>query len=171
MGVDIYLNSVWEPWFAEFEAKDKGEEILGHITSSDEATRAINELFEVYRSSGGYFRNAYNGTDVMVAMGLSWDTVSPLLDAEQRLPIERARELLAMILARPIEREQFARHLASYGNGPVQRFMDEAIGRPPPVAWKFDLDEMLTFVCERRAQLIAILRKSIALDEPLLCQL
>jgi hypothetical protein len=169
MGADIYLESVWKPWFAEFEAKEKSKEIVGHITNSDELNRSFSALYDAHRSSGGYFRNAYNGGDVMAAMGLSWDAVGEMLDSEQRLPIERARELLAMILARPIERERFGRHLKSYGNGPAGQMMDHVLGRPPPSEWTFDLDEMFAFVSKRREELLAILHKSITLNEPLQC--
>ena len=90
MGADIYLNSVWEPFFAEYERR------------TERRRREPSETYEAFRSSGGYFRNAYNSSDIMWAMGLSWRHVQTMLDAEHRLPIERARDLLALIETRPL---------------------------------------------------------------------
>jgi hypothetical protein len=162
MGVDIYLPSVWEPFFEKFEGS-----AAHHIARShDDPASAI---YDAYRESGGYFRNAYNGTDVMAALGSSWNAVYAMCDAEQRLPVERARELVAMIEARPFTRELYAHHLLHHGYGPIQEMMNnivaEATGEvtPPP-----DVDLFFPYVAAKREQLLAILRKSIALNEPLL---
>jgi hypothetical protein len=129
-------------------------------------------------ASGGYFRNGYNAGDVMWAMGLSWpDTVMPMLDADDRLPIERARELLAMIEARPLTREVIGRHyLENMTNGreqhpttgPIAWIVDgaEAANKLPP-----DFDRICQFLQQKREDLLAILRKSIEMNEPLVCSL
>jgi hypothetical protein len=162
MGVDIYLNSIFEPWFEAFKGSEAERKVQAEVRES-----GPDAYFDAYRSSGGYFRNAYNGSDVMAACGSSWDTVYKMCDAEHRLPVDRARELVAMIEARPLTREGYTRHLAHYGPGPFQEMIDDAVGRPPPSLGDFDLDACFAFVCERRSQLIAILNKSIALNEPL----
>jgi hypothetical protein len=167
MGVDITLSSIFEPFFKNLEgsiAERRMKSDMQRAMAAGNIWKATQLPFDLYRSSGGYFRNAYNSSDVMAAIGLSWEIVFSMLDAEQRLPVERARELLAMIEARPLIRKEYARHLKSYGNGPL----DEAIGKPSPLP---DLDEAFAFVSERREQLLAILRKSIDLNEPLTCSL
>lgn len=92
MGVDIYLKSIFDP-FIKQRRHAMDEDLV-----KEDFNHAIELMYETYRSSGGYFRNGYNDGDVMWAMGLSWvDTVHPMLDVERCLPIERARELIAMI--------------------------------------------------------------------------
>jgi hypothetical protein len=155
MGVDITLNSVWKPFWENFE---DSEDYWRAIKRGPDAT------FEAFRASGGYFRNGYNSSDVMAAIGLSWEMVREMLDARRRLPVERARELIDRIEARPLIRKQYARHLKSYGDGPISKLVDEAIGKPSPLP---DIDTAFAFVSKRREQLLAILRKSIELNEPL----
>jgi hypothetical protein len=154
MGVDIYLNSIWEPFFENFKGSDLERRAR---------ERGIDGFFDEYRSSGGYFRNGFNSGDVMAAIGLSWGMVFSMLDAERRLPVERARELIGIIEERPLTRKEYARQLESYDN-PVQKMMDEAVGKPSPLP---DIDAAFAFVSERREQLLIILRKSIKLNEPL----
>ena len=90
MGVDLYLNSVWEPWWA-----DNMERVLNEPdveTTSDAASNAAaaSKMFDEMRASGAYFRNGYNSGDVMWAMGLSWPhSVGCMLDL-RGLPARRA---------------------------------------------------------------------------------
>ena len=115
MGVDLYLNSVWEPWWA-----DNMERVLNEPdveTTSDAASNAAaaSKMFDEMRASGAYFRNGYNSGDVMWAMGLSWPhSVGCMLDSEGYLPVKRARELLAMIEARPLTEERLTQHYFSH---------------------------------------------------------
>src|SRR5262249_12584895 len=108
MGVDIYLMSVWEQW----EQANPGWNRWGDepFATADELKSAVEAVFDKASSSGGYFRNGYNAGDVMWAMGLSWDYVHEMFDAERRLPIDRARELISIIEARPLTRECVAKH-------------------------------------------------------------
>jgi hypothetical protein len=187
MGADIYLESVWDPWFAAFEATEKAraKALAADWKTADDIRRAVDRLYDAYRSSGGYFRNGYNSGDVMWAMGLSWtETVRPMLDAKERLPVGRARELVAMMEARPLTREGVARHIFAHMTDGVephpvtgrlfQKMQDEAdktMGLPPQPALPPDFDHLFAFLSKRREDLLAILRKSIALDEPLLCSI
>jgi hypothetical protein len=171
MGVDIYLNSIWNPWVDTHQ-----QDLLDHHGSDAETVedfihdlhRISEEFFEKARSSGGYFRNGYNSGDVMWAMGLSWrDDVGKMLDSEGRLPIDHARDLIAKIEARPLTRERVAQHIFEHlSDGSVTyRTGFTEYGAPP------DLDEMSGFLCKRRDELLVILRKSIELGEPLVCSL
>jgi hypothetical protein len=88
-----------------------------------------------------------------------------MCDAEHRLPVERARELIGMLEARPLTRARYASHLSwGHGNGPMQKMLDKMVGEPTPLP---DIDEAFAFVSKKRTQLLAILRKSIELNEPL----
>jgi hypothetical protein len=134
------------------------------------------------------FRNSYNDSDVMWAMGLSWrDTVRPILDADGRLPVQRARELLALIEEHPLTdpwlTEHYVQRVGTGGNEPptaelvavsdweVPEGMRTQLRLPPGLRLGPPIDVWAEFLQKRRDELIAILRKSIELDEPLVCSL
>jgi hypothetical protein len=173
MGVDLYLNSVWEPWCA-----DNMERVLNEPdveTTSDAASNAAaaSKMFDEMRASGAYFRNGYNSGDVMWAMGLSWPhTVGGMLDSEGYLPVKRARELLAMIEARPLTKERLTQHYFDH--------ITQGVEQHPITGWLFrrlrglptlppNFETFAAFLRQRRTELIALLEKSVALNEPLLC--
>jgi hypothetical protein len=181
MGADIYLKSVMEPFYENHEAPP--------VASATDAENAFDWL----RSSGGYFRNGYNAGDIMSAMGLSWpDTVIPMLDSvaiadgvtERQLPIERARELLAMIEDRPLTKERLTAHYFENMcngveqhplTGPLMKLANEAraeaTGEDSAKLAPPDFDYLAAFLRKRREALLVILRKSIDLGEPLVCSL
>jgi hypothetical protein len=136
---------------------------------------------DLYASSGAYFGNGYNAGDIMWALGLSWwGTVGDMLDESHHLPVDKARELLAMIEARPLTKESVGKHLLANMTGgreehplggPVARLMVEAgvmseQALPPP-----DFDRLMSHLTKKREELLTILRKSIDLNEPLSCSL
>ena len=62
----------------------------------------------------GYFRC---GDDLLSAMGLSWsNTVAPMLDEKEFLPVSRAAELLALIESHPLTNERLASGLNANAN-------------------------------------------------------
>jgi hypothetical protein len=166
MGADLYLESLWKPFMEQYEKRERP-----HIDDSDDADAVIAAaecMFDDFRSSGGYFRNGYNCGDVMFAMGLSWhDTVRPLLDDSGHLPIDQAHKLLAIVEERPLTRERLSRHYLEHMCNGVEPdsfgwLREEAWGPP-------DFENLAQFLRQRHEQLVAILRKSIELNEPLLC--
>jgi hypothetical protein len=174
MGVDIQLDSIFLPWLNRYKFKPRP------TTTVDELVAYADEIYLDYESSGGYFRNAYNESDVMWAMGLSWDDVFPLLDADRKLPITAARDLLAKIEARPLTRERCSAHIYAnmtsgerthQGHSSVQQFLDEmkakATGCELAEAEPPDIEEFMPYWNRKRDTLIALLRRSIELDEPL----
>jgi hypothetical protein len=179
MGVDLYLNSVWRPWF------DAHQQILFEqhrrlpLETVDDLDRLNTAIYDSFRASGGYFRNAYNDSDVMWAMGLSWrNDVGKMLDADHQLPTDRARELIAKIEAHPLTRERIARHIFAHMTsgsnehpvmGCITNAIDEACDAGPRMTP--ELDELSAIPSKRREQLLAILRKSVELAEPLVCDL
>jgi hypothetical protein len=166
MGVDIFLNSIWEPFEAKYEPK---------IDSSD-PEESMNCAYDDMRASGGYFRNGYNCGDIMWAMGLSWSDVRLMLDSKFFLPIARASELLDMVEAHPLTREKVEAHVSEHimtndtKGRDMQQMLQDMIGKTqkkePP-----DLDYLFAFLNTRRDQLLEILRKSIELNEPLECSI
>ena len=138
---------------------------------------------------GKHFRNSYNDSDVMWAMGLSWwGTVGLMLDPNGRLPVQRARELLALIEERPLTEERLTEHCmrnmcAGGGEPPTtdpfeilavsSRELPEGTGLCFPAGIRLGplYDVWTRFLRRRREDLIAILRKSIERDEPLDCSL
>jgi hypothetical protein len=160
MGMDIYLRSIHEPFVANLKGK-------GWRTTD------LQALFDKLRESGGYFRNGYNVGDVMWAMGMSWDDIFPLLDRGCRLSIYHARELIGMIEARPLTKESIATHyLKNMTNGVNEhpktgatfRRIENVVEPPTP-----DFENVVHILQLRREELLVILRKSIELNEPLLC--
>jgi hypothetical protein len=175
MGADLYLSSVYDPFAEKFWNGPEAKRRVGLDPMSD-----IERIFNALESSGGYFRDAYNDFDVMWAMGLSWcDTVSSMLDDDTiHLPIERAKELVALIESRPLTKEVLTRHylenIAGGSNHPLQ----EPVGRiareaglkatqleTPP------FEEISRALIRKRQALLDLLNKSIKLNEPLVCDI
>jgi hypothetical protein len=141
MGADLYLESVWNPFIDRYAAESRDDN-----PRLLDPTKLAMRIYDDYRSSGGYFRNGYNCGDVMLAMGYTWDMVSSMLDADHYLPVESARKLVAMIEERPLTKERLSQLSQVF-------------------------DDWASFLQKRRDELLVILRKSIALNEPLLCSL
>jgi hypothetical protein len=181
MGVDIYLQSILKPF------EEKLSQVQPPLPSAFESFEAfVSDHFDKMRASGGYFRNGYNAGDVMWAMGLSWDgTVKPMLNDERDLPIPRARDLIEMIEARPLTRERVAAHIFEHMTdginehpitGPLERVMEKVMADEhdedsPPKLSPPDVDHLFGFLDKRRNELLAILRRSTELNEPLFCDL
>jgi hypothetical protein len=176
MGVDICLQSVWKPFEETWRPQP--------LPPGADPEAFMNRCYDEMRASGGYFRNGYNSGDCMWGMGYSWDTVGSMFDEHRYLPIARARELLEMIEARPLTRERVAAHIFEHmmdgvephpSTGHLVQAMHEvaaeATGQTPPPLAPAGLDHLHSFLNKRRDQLIAILRKSIELNEPLHCSL
>ena len=165
MGVDIFLNSLWQP----FEAKYKEPKL-----DERDPEASMNRIYDEMRASDGYFRNGYNSGDVMWAMGLSWANVRLMLDSDFFLPVASARELIDTIEAHPLTRERVAAHISEHMAGGVdqpgniQQMLEDMIGRPRSLEVP-DTDRLFAFLNARRDQLLTILRKSVDLNEPLHC--
>jgi hypothetical protein len=176
MGADLYLNSVWKPWWANNNERVLNTPKIDATSDASSISAAATKMYDEMRASGGYFRNGYNSGDVMWAMGLSWPfTVGEMLDSEGYLPVERARELLAMIEARPLTKEKLTHHYFDHMTNeqhPITGWIARSLGQgnnivlPAPLP---DFDCLAALLQQRRTELIALLKKSIALNEPLLC--
>ena len=95
MGADIYLQSFYEQIKAAAERAVAGLE--------DDPMAAIGATYEAMAETGGYFRDPYNQTGLVTAIGMDWwRDVGPMLNTESKLPVEGAHHLLVEIKTRPI---------------------------------------------------------------------
>ena len=120
MGAEIFLHSAWDaycerlPSFKERGRVDpttKADLHLGrdlwHLASVADSIAAAEQRMV----GDGYFRC---GDDLLWEIGLSWsNTVAPLLDEKEFLPVSRAAELLALIESRPLPNERLASGLTT----------------------------------------------------------
>jgi len=147
MGAEIFLHSAWDAYCERLPLlKEQGR--VDPITQADpiHLGRGVWHLASVADSiamdeermvGNGYFRCA---DDLLWAMGLSWsNTVAPMLDEKEFLPVSRAAELLALVESHPLTNERLASGLAINAN---------ALRR-------------------QRELLLSLLRRSIELREPL----
>ncbi len=124
-------------------------------------------FYDEVRENGGYYRSSYGVDDVMWAMGLSWpETVGAMLDGNDFLPVERARELIAMIEARPLTKETLRHHYRENMRPAVAEFLAIGVQIDQP-----SFVETCRFLRQNRAELLAILKKSTELNEPLFCSI
>jgi hypothetical protein len=148
MGAEIFLHSAWDAYCERLPLlKEQGR--VDPITQADpiHLGRGVWHLASVADSiamdeermvGNGYFRCA---DDLLWAMGLSWsNTVGPMLDEKEFLPVSRAAELLALVESHPLTNERLASGLAINAN---------ALRR-------------------QRELLVSLLRRSIEVREPLI---
>jgi hypothetical protein len=173
MSAELYLPSIWERCERNSDRKLKLE-----VAALAKAKVSMNDLYTeicaLASANGGYYCNDYNARDVMWAMGLAWPgTIGTMLDVNYYLLIERARELVTMIKARPLTEERLRRHYLEIvtngvNNHPVVGVLVKLM---PPQSGPPDFDCFANLLRCRRKQLLQILQKSIALNEPLFCWL
>lgn len=185
MGADIYLWSIYEPFVEARRARPQQKIDVREIGPED-ARRIMEEHYDELRASGGYFRNGYNSGDIMWAIGLSWGvTVGGMLDGDGCLSVENARRLLTMIESRPLTRQTVAEHIfKNIGDGycgdhptmgGLRKFLQQSddvyINPGPTRVDPSEVDTLMAYLTRRRDELMALLRKSIELNEPLRCDL
>jgi hypothetical protein len=179
MGVDISLPSIMDLYWKQ---NPKGPSwVFQKIpTTVAEHSQQTQDWYNALAATGGCFRNGYNAGDLMFALGRSWDEVYQMLDTERRLPIEKARELLAILEATPLSVQFVANYIAKHWSsgknthpvtGGLSALMEEVEGEAgdqsyPQYTEPPDLEDLHAFLNRKRDQLMALLRKSIQLNEP-----
>jgi hypothetical protein len=101
VGADLYIRSLYDKQRNEWEpAFNKAVQERDNLThGSPEYDRADELVWDYYErmNVSGYFRDPYNGWDVLWQFGLSWwEDVLPLLD-DHHLSVEKTKKLLAML--------------------------------------------------------------------------
>jgi hypothetical protein len=194
MGADISLRSVvtedvhkavMHEVMAEAEGKAADRALTG-----PELILVLNECYERLAETGGYFRDPYNESGLLPALGMDWGRdVGPMLNENGELPIDGAHHLLAEITARPITPAMVDDVFAGRGTPHpmvafmrqvheelgadvrIQGFVEEMRPGEPPRVGVLDEVGFAQHLTKRRARLMALLRRSIELEEPLECSL
>ena len=157
MGADIYLSSIadrarhmYEPLFNDAVKRRNLAKTEG---LKAEWQHKVEKYHDAMFPEEGYFRDSYNATSVFQVMDLSWWQLGDeMLDETAHLPVDKARELLALIEQRPISYETVTAHCE-------QNKLHES---------KQSIDEWFKYFVAKRERFMALLRKSIELNEPLL---
>ncbi|PWT75873.1 MAG: hypothetical protein C5B60_04695 [Chloroflexi bacterium] len=150
MGADIYLKSkhephqaLWEPRFnkAVRERDALPRDCYAYTQKQLEVGTIYDEMFSV-----GYYRDSYNNSSLLNQLNLSWwEDVGPMLDKNGMLPIERAKELRAIIAVRPLDEKRVREAMSGSET----------------------YDECLDYFEDKRTRLLTLLDESIELGEPL----
>jgi len=179
MGADIYLESVSRKCEAKHrsafdaavaerdrfredanKAAESGDETLAaRLTAkADKLQERVDIAFDALQSEG-YFRDSYNRSSLLWLLGLSWwGDVMERLDENGHLPVESAKWFLAELEKREVPSVDGVRSVFEADS----LFSDwENEDRTP--------DEWRDYFVEKRDKLIALVKQSIELDEPLLC--
>jgi hypothetical protein len=93
MGLDMWLPSVFD-----YEDGDAVDALIGDdpIERTVEGIkRAMDEMYNRLRATGGYYREAYNRSGLLPALGLDWDDIIRGLPDKNILPVDHAKMLLA----------------------------------------------------------------------------
>jgi hypothetical protein len=157
MGADIYLNSIADRarnmYKPLFDDAVKRRDLAKTEGMKAEWQAKVEKYFDAMHPEDGYFRDSYNASSVFQVMDLSWwELGDKLLDETAHLPVDKAKELLAMIEQRPISYERVTAHYE-------QHDLHES---------KQSIDEWFKYFVTKREKFMALLRKSIELNEPLL---
>lgn len=146
MGADLYIRSlydeqtkVWQPLFDE--AVRRRDKLPTGTPEYEEAQKRVGQCFE-NMNDVGYFRDPYNGWDMLWRYGLSWWTdIIPLLDKDHRLSVANVEHVLALLDEHedefednmsecpPEEREYFETQAKS-----LRDFLNQAIELDEPIA-------------------------------------
>lgn len=151
MGADIYLDSVCKPAreAAEplFHAAVKLRNENTDPAKGDELQAEVTKHYDAMYPEGGYFRDSYNTTSLFGAIGLSWWQLE--YDDNGCLAIDKAKDLLSKIESVDITPELLENQIKQFR--------------------KDTPEGVLAYFKGKQEQLCAMLRKSIELNEPLLC--
>lgn len=110
MGADLYLEpnfsrtrDAMQPKFEEAARKRDRAHKRGDEAAVSAAQAEVNEWYDRMYDTEDYFRDSYNPSSVMAAIGLSWwRDVIPMLDADDNLSAERCEALAAEIESREV---------------------------------------------------------------------
>lgn len=145
MGADLYIEMVFEPcfqkWEKQFDEAAAKRDACPPATPEYQLWQARVEEYYEQMYSAGYFRDAYNPSNVLWQFGLSWwEDVIPLLDKQSNLTVGQAETLLAMLHEReavfeeklaqlPVSERQYFRSRATE----LQMFLQMAIKLDSPI--------------------------------------
>ena len=159
MGADIYLRSVsdkaratHEPLFHEAVERRNQAGKSGDKAAEEAAQAEVSEHYDAMYPDDGYFRDSYNKTSLFWMMDLSWGQFGGI-DENGELPIEEAKKLRAQLADNDIDEAKF----------------NKTFGGRVKTDTASSTEEWREFFADKRNRLIALLDKSIELNEPLYC--
>jgi hypothetical protein len=158
MGIDITLRSVLTAEACEAigeRLRASGE------TDPDRMTAAFAE-------TGAYFRDPYNCFGLLPMLEVD---LYPLLAEDDTLPIDAARELLVVVESRPLTLEHVKIAVCGSRQRPLMSSIEDFMNPTPITVDEINWPATYARLTEKREQLIALLRRSIELNEPLECSL
>jgi hypothetical protein len=183
MGADITLRSAL--------SDEEQEAIVDRVMDDFDSARSIDAMQAVYDAllaTGAYFRDPYHRYGLFAVLGMDWSRdVGLLLDAERRLPVMAARQLLLELGSRAITMQAIedAQHREATGiEAIIERAQEQAAQELDHSSWPAHVrpqqmrherevspEEYMAHLIRRRQLLMALLRRSIELNEPLHCDL
>jgi hypothetical protein len=152
MGLDIWLPSVFD--YGDGPAVSKLLDDVDHKLCANGKEPSFEErsaaYFDAMRATGGYYREAYNSFGLSLILGWDWRKVFAPLENRGVLPVDQAKNLLAAI----------EHH---YSVTP------EAVGLACDICSnQKDREWILQHLTSRRDGLLALLRRAISRNEPLM---
>lgn len=162
MGADLYIHEINRPLMQKYQPLfDQAVQLRNSFPrGSKEAEEAQKEVSKYYdlMYSEGYFRDSYNGSNVLNRLGLSWwQDVIPLCTEDKELKgnnLARFREMVATAeLALPSKKE------LEEGGAPVAEEGEDSLA------------EWHKYFAEKRQELLAFLDQAIALNTAIYCSL
>ena len=169
MGIDIQLDSEFHPFMDGFM-----KEIEANPRLDIDPIRRVSLMYAHMESSGAYFRNGRNHTDLMWALGSSWEEKLYSVLDDGFLSIRKAQELIDFIESKPITHALVERHhreniASEQGCTHPTQIMLRKIGVPESDRRYPTADKLYQILNYKRDLLLDLLRKSIELGEPLSC--
>jgi len=160
MGADITLESLWDKKAKELELDKKRDEYLAS-SNDEEKRKAWIEADDKVRE-GCYFRDSYNQSNLAWLYKLSYWQEAQMMesaddDERSGLPIERAKVWLETLKAKD------ARTVVE------EALTNAKCGDKPDLALTTSetAEQVIEFFDKKRTAFIALLEKSIELNEPL----
>lgn len=101
MGADMYIKGVYEVNRAKyeplFEHWVKARDSATDPVAKESAQEEVSKFYELMQSEG-YFRDSYNGTNVLNKLGLSWwQDIAKLQNKKGDISVRNAKKFLMLI--------------------------------------------------------------------------
>jgi hypothetical protein len=127
MGADLYINSIFNPnmqkYSPKFEkaVKDRSSYKEG-TTLYEQAQKKVERYYDLMYAVG-YFRDSYNASSLLNALGLSWwQNVIPMLDKEQCLNLTAIKKFKGMVKKAKLSTIDADWVINNYAGGPVEEW-------------------------------------------------
>jgi hypothetical protein len=175
VGLDIWLPSIFD--YADGDATERlfdNRQELQVAKAGGDPSAILDAIYDTLRATGGYYREGYNRTGLLPALGLDWDDIIAQLLDRTILPVDHAKMLLAELEARSPTPDKARRILECLDvprkAGAIERLVHgntDQFEPPPREELEAEIQNLYHHWIERRSGLMSLLRKAIERDEPL----